>query len=193
MTNRLLHALVLLWLVSTAAAFYLLRDETLVPFASAGTLTFFEGAPFEAYVREQRARSGHAPGTGRPSLVVFRDPGCRCAFANDLHLRELARTHADGVDWVVVQPGGAVRPEWLPAPARVVAVDALPAELSVPSAALLDGRDALVFFGPFSLGPGCSGAEAFVETALAAVLAGSSLHARSTVGSGCFCKWSASA
>jgi hypothetical protein len=186
------------WLASAFAAFAMFQDDLLTPFADEETQVFFEGARFRSWVSDlvadapaepvtARAGPGEGGADGRVTLVHFRDPACPCAFANDLHVRDVVRALADDVALVVAQPPGTEAPPWLPEGAVLRNDAPLPEGLALPAAAVLDRAAELAYFGPWSLGALCSARDGFVETALAATRAGTPPRALNTLGLGCFC------
>jgi hypothetical protein len=178
-----------IWLGSTAWLFWVFQIRDMRPFTD-------DPRPFVRLQGESGTPDGLArllrqlADPGRPTVVHFLDPDCRCSRFNAPHVERIReRFEARGVRFLTVEAGrpAATDPamtalprklaEWLPIPAS-------------PAAMVLDGQSDIVYFGPFSVGAGClTGSGDFVERTLERVLAGDRGRHFNVLDSGCYCDW----
>lgn len=194
--------LLLLWLSTTAYAFWWFQVRPLRPFndpTQARVITF-DGLPFARLLDHQGPL---APATTpRTTLLHFWDPDCPCSRFNQVHVRELIEQNRDQ-DLrivIVVHTRNRANAERVRRQARgtfgddvTVWIDTGELSASIPSspaAAIVSASAELAYFGPYSLGAVClQGQGDFVESVLARLEQGQNPRFLNTMAVGCFCDW----
>ena len=202
----LASGLVVVWLCATAYGFWWFQFKDLRAFSAEGfnRSMFFEGMHIQEKIAQVLSgNKASAPLDDNVSTVVhFWDPACACSRFNEQHVRDLMREYRKrGIRFVVVARDGAFasRDVLKEEATRVFGEVAvvwnrdLKVDQSIPSspaAIILDNKNQLAYFGPYSQGAVCSvGGGRFVERILDRVLTGDNPRYVNTLAFGCFCDW----
>jgi uncharacterized protein DUF6436 len=173
--NAYAWAVVAVWLVGTAYAFWAFELKHQRSFESAHTVLFDSGsrarsaeAWFHAVVAPQRSsESGHAA-----TVVHVYAANCPCNRFTNPHLaRIVAGYQRRGVSFVTVARG-SIDLAWIEA---------------TPAALVFDASGKLVYFGPYSDSARCGESGGLVERVLDRVLGGQAPRPQPFYGGGCFC------
>lgn len=197
-TKALIAAsLFLLWIVSTAYAFWWFEFKNLRSFDTNAAGTVIKPDMHKLYTQLMEKLP-----TNRHGVVVvhFWNPGCYCNRFNLVHLQQIMREYrARKINFYVAVDrsniDSALRAE---AKTRfgdlpILALDKQTIKALVPSApsaaVLLPGKG-ITYFGPYSQGAMCSSQNgSFVEKVLDASLAGNISAQSNTLAFGCYCDW----
>jgi Domain of unknown function (DUF6436) len=191
-TGAYARAVVALWAVGTAYAFWTFELEHQRSFETRRTVLFDSGARarsaedwFQATVAPALARSDAAVAT----VVHVYSPGCPCNRYTHPHLaRIMARYQTQGVRFIAATrvadasagPDGLVR-------VSLAGANSLAWIEATPAALVFDARGQLVYFGPYSDSGRCGDSGGLVEKVLDRLSGGQSPRPQPFYGGGCFC------
>ncbi len=199
--------LLLGWLLGTAYGFWWFQFKDLRPFSrvSANKNTFFDGERLRVHLERALVKNKavlSSDDNSTTTLVHFWDPACACSRFNELHVRQLIVEYQKrGIRFLVLARADAFSDRaTLQTKARAIFGDVevmLTSDVglnknipSSPAAIILDSKQQLAYFGPYSEGAVCSiGTGKFVERILDGVLAGNNPQFINTLAYGCFCDW----
>lgn len=201
-TPRWTILLVVVWLVIVVSGFWWFQFKDLREFATDSSVVFFEGSRFDA----QLGALGKAVTHNKDQIIMvhFWDPECSCNRFNEPHVKELIEKYSQqNIQFVIVARVAEVvqTSEVLarakktfnhPAVIKIISgqdlqLDAMP---STPAVAVMNGKQNLVYFGPYSVGAVCNVKNgAFVEKTLEQMSEGQVKKQLNVLASGCFCSW----
>jgi Domain of unknown function (DUF6436) len=188
-------ALLIVWLISSVASFWLFELRDWRAFEPAGAaFADLDTAQVESWYRST-TDSMQAPGApARFTLVHLYNPECRCNRFAEPHLKRLAdHFQSLGVKFIAV-PDRTVDVS-MPAPAGLPVVVATHSALvaagvkSSPAALIFDANGRLVYYGPYSDSAWCGSTGNLVEPVLDRALSGLATVRRPRASRGCFCGW----
>lgn len=193
-TRQVAAAIFAVWIIATGYAFWHFQFSQLRPFTPPQN----DRAFFDGEVISKRIESLPIAPAGAATLIHFWDPACPCSRFNDDHLRALVEQYApNGIEVLVVPAPGAPIPSTGTLQARYgTAVRLAAPELralrppSSPAVAVVDNKEQLAYFGPYSTDGLCSAdGGGFVEAVLDNLLAGRQSRQFNTLAFGCYCPW----
>ena len=187
-------AIVAVWMVSTAYAFWAFEFKQQRSFESPHSVLFDSAA--RASSAEAWYRESVAPqiGAGVATVVHVYSAGCACNRFTHPHLARIVSAYRrQGVNFVAALRTDAASSAYLPEGPAGLAQVALPARGALswieatPAALVFDARGRLIYFGPYSDSARCGESGGLVERVLDSVLRGRATTPQPFYGGGCFC------
>ena len=198
--KRLIIILVATWIAIVVSGFWWFQFKDIRAFASEKSVVFFEGDKFNqqlvSMVKTIRATKN------KTTLVHFWDSECSCNRFNEPHVKELIDKYAQqDIQFVIVTRAVELaRKKQVLEKAKIVFnhpavisviseddinLDSMP---STPSVAVINGKQSLMYFGPYSVGAVCNVKNgAFVEKILESMFKGIPKKQLNVLATGCFC------
>ena len=188
------------WLVIVVSGFWWFQFKDIRSFASESSVVFFEGDKFNHQIVNMVKNIGAAQ--KKTTLVHFWDSECSCNRFNEPHVKELIEKYAQqNIQFVIVAKSVELaRKEHVltkakmifnhPAVIGVISEDDINLDNmpSTPSVAVLNGKQNLMYFGPYSVGAVCNTKNgAFVEKILESMFKGMPKKQLNVLATGCFC------
>lgn len=198
--KRLAVIVVIAWIAIVVSGFWWFQFKDIRAFASEKSVVFFEGDKFShQLVNMVKKTSGTKTKT---TLVHFWNSECSCNRFNEPHVKELIEKYAQqDIQFLIVARVVelARKKEILakakkifnhPAVLNVISEDEsnLDSMPSTPSVAVVNEKQSLMYFGPYSIGAVCSVKNgAFVEKILESMFKGKPKKQLNVLATGCFC------
>jgi hypothetical protein len=187
-------ALLIVWLGSSAACFWLMETGDWRPFGRAdAALDAIDVPGVEEWYRSNSASTQAAGGHPRLTLVHLYNADCRCNRPVDPQLERLIEHFQPlGVEFFVV-PSHALAASDV-APFNLPALSghgtlAAAGVISSPAALIFDAHGRLIYYGPYSDSAWCGSTGTLVEPVLERALSGLVTVKRPRASRSCSCGW----